>query len=71
MKDLNTNDMSNVRVMKSITPKDRPSFNDWCKEFNVSSSYIDPELRDNFKLTKPLKPKEDSFWEKLGKSLGI
>lgn len=58
--------MSNVKVMKSITPENRPSFNDWCKEFNVSSSYVDPELRDDFKLTKPLKPKDRTLSEKIG-----
>jgi hypothetical protein len=63
--------MSNVKVMKSITPENRPSFNDWCQEFNVSSSYVEPELRDNFKLTKPLKPKEESFWERLFRSFGL
>ena len=28
-----------VRVSKSTTPKSRPNFNEWCKEFNVSGSY--------------------------------
>jgi hypothetical protein len=52
-------------------PSTRPSFNDWAKEFNVSSSYVEPDLRnDNFKLTKPLRPKkEESFWSRLFRKL--
>lgn len=33
--------------VKTIYPKDRPSFNDWCKLFNVSRLYIEREGINN------------------------
>jgi hypothetical protein len=63
--------MSNVKIMKTVTTENRPTFNDWCQEFNVSSSYVEPNLKNDYKLTKPLNSKEDSFWEMLGKTLGL
>ena len=54
-------------IMSSIVPdpKTRQSFNEWAKEFNVSSCYVDPEIKNDYKLTKPLLPKELNFWERL------
>lgn len=59
-----------LKIQSSIQPdpSTRPSFNDWAREFNVSADYVEPE-KDNFKLTKPLKPKEPTFWEWLFKKL--
>jgi hypothetical protein len=33
--------------VKTIYPKDKPSFNDWCKEFNVSSMFIKDNIKYN------------------------
>lgn len=33
--------------VRTTIPTDRPSFNDWCKEFNVSRSYQSREGIDN------------------------
>lgn len=55
-----------LKIQSSIQPdpQTRPTFNEWAKEFNVSADYVEPQ-NDTFKLTKPLKPKELTFWEWL------
>jgi len=44
---------SNLKV-KSIYPKDRPSFNEWCQQFKVSSMYADREGINNAQLIMSL-----------------
>lgn len=39
--------MKDKPKVKSIYPKDRPSFNDWCRQFKVSSMYVDREGINN------------------------
>jgi hypothetical protein len=38
---------NNIKV-KTILPEAKPSFNDWCKEFKVSSMYIDKYIQPLF-----------------------
>jgi len=37
----------NKMKVKTITPKSRPSFNDWCREFNVSGMFVKDNLKYN------------------------
>jgi hypothetical protein len=39
--------MKHKPKVKSIYPKDRPSFNEWCQQFKVSSMYADREGINN------------------------
>lgn len=34
--------MSNLRISKVVEPKDRPSQDQWFKQFNVSGMYVEP-----------------------------
>jgi len=34
--------MSNLRVAKVVEPKDRPSQDEWFRQFNVSTGYVEP-----------------------------
>jgi len=33
--------MQNKPKVKSVYPSEKPSFNDWCKMFNVSQLYVE------------------------------
>jgi hypothetical protein len=63
--------MEKIKVMKSIKPKKRPGFNEWCKEFNVSGSYniyevpkCDLNLEYKFDK-KSMKTEELGFLDKI------
>ena len=36
----------NLAIKKTIEPENRPSFNEWCKQFKFGSSYIEPNLTE-------------------------
>lgn len=63
--------MSSVKVMKTITSENRPSFNEWCQDLKVSSGYVEPNRREPI-LRQTIKSKDDpTFWESLFKVLGL
>lgn len=63
--------MNDLKVTKSFAPENRPSFNDWCKEFNVSSNYVEPNKIYSV-LREPLKPKYEETWlERISKFIGL
>jgi hypothetical protein len=63
--------MENLKIMRTVTSDDRPSFNDWAKELKVSSGYHVIGQRE-IKLPqiykpKTYKPKTESFWERMNR----
>jgi len=34
--------MSNLKISKMVEPKERPSQDQWCREFNVGGMYVEP-----------------------------
>jgi hypothetical protein len=65
-----TNDMENLKIMKTVTSENRPSFNEWAKELRVSSEYYIIGERE-FRLKQKCKPKEETIWERINKIFGI
>jgi hypothetical protein len=60
--------MENLKIMKTVTSEDRPSFNDWAKELKVSSGYYVIGQRD-IKLPQTYQPKKETFWETMRRLL--
>ena len=59
------NDMNNVNSMETNNPKNRPSFNEWCVEFKVSSGYVEPNKSERI-LRSPILPmRGETVMEKL------
>jgi len=63
--------MNNIKVSKSIKPKSRPGFNEWCKEFNVGGTYniyevpkCDLNSEYNFNK-KSMRTEEYSFFDRI------
>lgn len=75
-------DMSSVKVMRTVQSENRPSFNEWCQELKVSSGYYvvgQKDVNGNYvnrpnevKQPQTYEPlKEESFWGKIFRSLGL
>jgi hypothetical protein len=63
--------MENLKIMKTVTSENRPSFNDWAKEFKVSSGYFVVERREVI-LPQTYKPKvDDTKWERFFRMLKL
>jgi hypothetical protein len=58
--------MENLKIMRTVTSDDRPSFNDWAKELKVSSGYHVIEQRE-VKLPETYKPQTESFWVRMSR----
>lgn len=59
--------MENLKIMRTVTSENRPSFNEWAKELKVSSGYhvIGQKEVKQPQFYKPME--EESFLERLGK----
>lgn len=42
----------NIKISKTITPTERIGYNDWCKEFKVSSRYTKKKFYDMYHSTQ-------------------
>lgn len=62
--------MENIKIMRTVTSENRPSFNDWAKELRVSSGYFVVGQRE-VKLSQTYKPKSETIWERMSKFLGL
>jgi hypothetical protein len=58
--------MENLKIMRTVTSDDRPSFNDWAKELKVSSGYHVIGQRE-IKLPQTYKTKRESIWERMSR----
>jgi hypothetical protein len=62
--------VENLRIEKTVSSENRPSFNDWCIELKVSSGYFVVGQRD-VKLQQTFKGKKVGVYEKIKSILGI
>jgi len=42
----------NIKIIKTIIPTEQMEYNDWCKEFKVSSRYINKKLFNMYYSTQ-------------------
>lgn len=63
--------MESLKVMKTVTSENRPSYNEWCQELKVSSQYNEPNRREPILRQSVKDPIGTTVWERIGKRLGL